>query len=281
MSMSSPSIPRVSASVVVLCPNTKPNFSGFSVLMVQRPLKAGEEGQGITTVFPGGMFEKEDATMQYCAVRELFEETGMLLAFKKHDTPSEQYGFSDRVDLSESEVKSLRPLGFQTVLKKLGLQPSITNFQPWSNWITPLGVKRRYDTKFYITAVSDKGCTLPDNSEIDRIVWFEPKQALQLARDRKIFLAVPQFYILNQLANINSVESVLKCSDGRSFTAILPELKFYRDGVWNLLLPGDSSFGAGKVLSRKGKKHRLVQDERSKAEAKALTWIIQKTESNL
>lgn len=276
-----PAIPRLSASVLVLSPRTQLNAPGFSVLMVQRPLKG--ENMAQAHVFPGGMHEKEDSSLEYCGVRELFEETGMLLALPWHDTLSEQDGLAGHIDLTEEEVRSLRPLGFQGALKKLGARASTVNLRPWAHWITPKFLKRRYDTMFYITAVTEKGCTLPDNSETIGMDWFEPAQALQLSRENKVNLAPPQFYILHDLARFSTVEDVLSYSEGLTIPTMLPDLRPDPEGHgYTIILPGDCIYENGKDLTTKGARHRLIRERSSNSrKLNTSSWIVQKTESNL
>jgi len=277
--MTSPAIPRISASLLVLAPRTQPNSPGFSVLMVQRPLKG--ENMAQAHVFPGGMHEDDDSSKEYCAVRELFEETGMLLGLPWHDTLSEQDGLAGHIDLNEDEVRSLRPLGFHGALKKLGARPSIVNLRPWAHWVTPKYLKRRYDTMFYLTAVTEKGCTLPDNSETIGIDWFEPKQALQLARENQINLAPPQFYILHDLARFKTVDDVLNYSEGLTITTMQPDVRPDPTG-YTIILPGDCCYENNKDLTTKGPRHRLIREQTSNPQKlNTSSWIIQKTGSTL
>lgn len=280
--MCGPTIPRLSACAMVLNPKKSPHLPGFTVLMVQRPVKQKAwKGERMAEghVFPGGIFQHEDdPTMQHCAVRELFEETGMLLAQPEQEV--DRGIFSGHFTLSVEEIRSLRPLGFQGALSKLGLRPSIRNLKPWAQWISPKFLKRRYDTKFYVTAVESKKSTLPDNSETIKIDWFDPEQALELARARVLNLAPPQFYILHQLTQFCTVEDVLNYTEGLSITAMQPDARKHPVDGWTLLLPGDTCYQiTGEDLARKGPRHRLILDERSRAEKlDTATWIIHKSD---
>lgn len=114
-----------------------------------------------------------DVAFRICAVRETFEESGVLLV-----VPSEEAGpgkgVSDRWDSRLiAKWRSLvleNPQHFIRMCRELECVPNIWALYEWGNWLTPLrgsGQQRRYDTAFYICCLQDIPDTLQDQKEIE------------------------------------------------------------------------------------------------------------------
>lgn len=134
-----------------------------------------------------------DVAFRICAVRETFEESGVLLVVpsEKADTLSTDHhaGVNDTSDncatrlaltaLSDRWDKSLiaewrslvleNPCNFILMCRELECLPNIWALHEWGNWLTPTGgspQQRRYDTAFYLCCLKDIPDTLQDQKEI-------------------------------------------------------------------------------------------------------------------
>lgn len=136
--------PRDSASVLVLDGSTTP----WRVLMMRRP--GGSDFAPGAWVFPGGSVGLDDAAQsdgaRAAAVRELWEEVGLLLAWSRSGGRRRLATTADAVRVREAVDSGL---GFWPALEELGLVAAPERLVPLTRWITPSRVRRRFDTRFY------------------------------------------------------------------------------------------------------------------------------------
>ncbi|KAH9966816.1 NUDIX hydrolase domain-like protein [Russula dissimulans] len=196
---------RPSASLVVV-------NSSNEVLLVHRNPKATSFAG--THVFPGGNYdEKQDESYKMTAIRETFEETGLLLASSMSNASPND---AAALDASRESVHAGRSL-FRDFLKQNSLSADVRVLLPFTEWITPLGTPRRFHTRFYVaflssslraSGFSEGGAWLqrlptPDGGqEVVETRFVHPRDALAEHRAKKIALMPPQHYILTTLADI-------------------------------------------------------------------------------
>ena len=218
--------PRAAATVVML----RDAADGLEVLMQKR--HAASSVLGGAFVFPGGKLDPADteldmaahldqdpaalhaalgepglspveaAGLHVTALREAFEESGLLLA---HDVTKR---------LAElAAMRVTRGLSFNRLLADLSLRLDTGNLAPWSRWITPKVpsvTSKRFDTRFFIAVVNDEVEVSHDNHEAVESVWVKPRAALASYWSGTMALAPPQIMSLAHLARHGSAGSVLE-----------------------------------------------------------------------
>ncbi|KAI0672900.1 hypothetical protein C8Q78DRAFT_686786 [Trametes maxima] len=201
---SPPAIPRPSASIIVV-------NSENEILLVHRNPKSKSFANA--HVFPGGNYdEKQDGGdgMPFTALRELFEESGLLLVHpssKKTPTDSE-------LDAAREAIHTQTRM-FRDFLAQYDLRPNVESLLPFTQWVTPPFVPRRFHTQFYIAFLDearaagfsrgDKMDRLPTpdgGQEVIAARFVHPTHALQEFAAKKISLFPPQFYLLTTLADV-------------------------------------------------------------------------------
>ena len=81
--------------------------------------------------------------------------------------------------------------------------------RPWSNWITPVGEPRRYDTRFFVAAVPDGQVADGETSEAAEVMWTTPLGALEQWKAGGSILLPPTWSQLTSLADFTDTDAVL------------------------------------------------------------------------
>ncbi|RWS17011.1 Nucleoside diphosphate-linked moiety X motif 19-like protein, partial [Dinothrombium tinctorium] len=186
-----------------------------------------------------------DIGLRITAIRETFEETGVLLV----GLPSA------KLDLKTSEVKNLNEWRlrvqsdakyFADLCLEIGVCPDIWSLFEWWNWLTPesLGHKR-FDTIFYICCLDEIPQTQIDGKEVCLIEWTRPQKMLEEHIQKRAFLAPPQIYELSRLLNFNEYKNLRDFALKREKLGIQrwsPSMLGFKDGIL-LAFPGDDEYG--------------------------------------
>lgn len=253
--------PRPAATVVLLRPSgDRPTghgsgVAGFEVFVLRRV--ASMAFAPSMTVFPGGGVDPADAEpvpwrgpdpawfahrfgqsgpgvaerarrVVVAAVRELWEETGLLLAVPSADatgaasartgpgpspSPSSPSPSSSpsppSSSLSVSSSLSLLSSSFGARLARDHLAIDATRLRPWAHWVTPPGRPRRYDTLFFVAALPDGAAPRLSTTEADEGAWATPEALLAADGAGSVRLMPPTRAVLTDLARHATVAEIL------------------------------------------------------------------------
>lgn len=169
------------------------------------------------------------------AVREIFEETGVLLA-----SPVDDEGGTPRLDPSVAADLRARLVahetGFGEVLleHRLVLRSDLLRYR--AHWITPEVEPRRYDTRFFVAAVPEGQSPDGETSEADHAEWIRPQAVLDSFADGDLLLMPPTIVCLEELAGVTTVSGAL--AQEIEVAPVLPELVMTEAGpAMRALLP--------------------------------------------
>lgn len=174
------------------------------------------------------------------AIREMFEEAGVLLA-------TDGEGRSVRFDGTVGPMAAWRVRlhdGQGTLLDLVleeGLRLRGAALLPWSRWITPTFEPRRFDTRFFLATLPEGQEPLHDQRETTAGEWLSPTEALEAFGARRIQLAPPTLRTLEELRELPTVEAALAAASSRSMAPITP-VAVQEGGVFVLALPGDPAY---------------------------------------
>ena len=175
--------------------------------------------------FPGGQLDKEDgsiavagfdrdeAVMRACAVREFFEETGVLLARGAERLSLEQIS-AKRLALAEG-TKS-----FKQILEEGDLEIRGSDFEPAGRWVTPHFAPRRFDTWFFLAWMPEGQEALIETGELETGEWIRPCEAFDRWHHGDIIMAPPTLHIIQTLA-----KHVDRLADLPSALTAIPEAR--------------------------------------------------------
>lgn len=176
------------------------------------------------------------------AVRETFEESGVVLAGSDADTvvadTTADDWETDRLALLD------RSLSLAAMLDRRGLVLRADLLRPWAHWITPEVEPRRFDTRFFVAALPVGQRTRDVGGEADKVIWMRPSDALAAFERGEIGLMPPTAFTLGELAAYDSVADVLAAGDARDVKPVLPKILVTDDDEAHLLLPHDEGYPA-------------------------------------
>ncbi|WDI31191.1 NUDIX domain-containing protein [Hyphococcus flavus] len=227
----------------------------FEVLMVER--HANIEFAGGAMVFPGGRMEASDADkawLAHCdgleqtpeheishrvaAIREAFEETGMLLARKDGEfLGREAMNFEDlRGSVEEKDAL------FLELICKEKLKLALDALHLFARWRPPKeATHKRFDTWFFAAKAPPKQQARPDGGEATDVIWTQPKDVLadkDAGRRKMIF---PTTRNVELLGVSNNTEEAIAFANERPIRPVTPAPET-RDGVAYLTIPEDLGY---------------------------------------
>ncbi|MCT2589896.1 NUDIX hydrolase [Streptomyces sp. N2-109] len=173
------------------------------------------------------------------AVRETFEESGVLLA-----GPDAETVVADTTSAAwEADRAALvaRELSFAGFLHRRGLLLRSDLLGCWARWITPEFEPRRYDTWFFVAVLPAGQRTRNASTEADRTLWIKPADAAA-GYDRGEFLMMPPTVTtLREIRHHPSAAAALSASADRDLTPVLARARLLGDDIV-LSWPGHDEF---------------------------------------
>lgn len=233
--MSEKAKPRQAATVILL---RRTESGGFETFLTRRP--DDMPFLGGMYCYPGGSVTKDDASavmMQRCiglsaaaarkivgaefgsnqaiafwaaAIRELFEEVGVLLAVTVSGAPFAitQMGADRLAEIHHALLHS--SLTFTALLEHQKLYCDLASLGYFSHWQTPTQIAMRFDTRFFVAALPDGQAPLEHSYEVAHSLWLTPEQAMDRHERGDLPMTFPTFASLRTLADFDTLESVLK-----------------------------------------------------------------------
>jgi 8-oxo-dGTP pyrophosphatase MutT (NUDIX family) len=257
-----PAPARDSATVMLV----RDGAEGLEVFMLERHLNSDFAGGAY--VFPGGTIDprdldpeaatyldgpdaveaakhidaSEDRALAFflCAIRETFEEAGVLLARRDGDAVR-----FEEADVEERFAEYRRDFnareGSLTALAKHeGLRYAGDLLHYYARWITPEFAPKRYDARFFVATMLEGQSPLHDDVETTASTWIRPADALSRAAEGLFSIIFPTRKTLESLSGFATAEHVIASTRGKEIPALLPTVVL-ADGQPKVVLPGDST----------------------------------------
>jgi 8-oxo-dGTP pyrophosphatase MutT (NUDIX family) len=228
-------------------------------------------------IFPGGALDAADATAAACAlcarlddpaasrllrlergglaywvaaIRESFEEAGILLACDAHGNPVtlRDVAAIARFDAERARLNAGEG-DFVAFMETEGLRLAVDQLVYFGHWITPVGAPRRYDTRFFIARAPSGQEPLHDNVETIGHVWVQPHAALTAHARGEFSMRTPTVKTLETFAQHRSVDELMAVMRAlHEIPAMLPRIS--RDG--RRVLPGEPGYEEAASVQGRG-----------------------------
>jgi 8-oxo-dGTP pyrophosphatase MutT (NUDIX family) len=193
-------------------------------------------------VFPGGSVDPGDrdivedsalckigdgldaAALQFrvAAIRETFEESGILLALPR--------GSQDLIAASRAAAVADAHRGalcegktsFREILTMNELIPAVDRLAHYAHWITPEGQPKRFDTHFFLAKAPPEQVGAHDGRESTDSIWVSPQEALDGGKSGRFILPFPTTRNLIKLGKQPSVEAALEDARASRVVTVMP-----------------------------------------------------------
>lgn len=241
---------RSAASVLVL----RNGAQGMEVLLVRRPERNDDRSSG-AYVFPGGTLDPEDAALHpfctglddagasarldvptngldyyLCAIREAFEEAGLLYARDAAGQLVALESFDAATRASLREAARYGGKGLSHVCESLGLRIAVDQLVYVSHWLTPPGLPKRFDTRFFLALAPAGQTAMHDGVEAVDHRWIRPADALDESSGMT-FVNVTR-KMLQSIVHFTHAEACLNhARQLRTIVQIMPRLAVGPKGV--------------------------------------------------
>ncbi|MDK1024645.1 MAG: NUDIX domain-containing protein [Gammaproteobacteria bacterium] len=240
-------VPVPAATILIL----RDSPDGMEVFMVVRHHQIDFASGAL--VFPGGKVAAGDEavrdrctgaqhlddtqfSLQVAAIREAFEECGILLAAERGSQDlikGARLATLDhyQVPLSKGEMT------IGEFLEKEDLVLQLDRLHHFAHWITPEMMPKRFDTHFYLAIAPADHIAVHDGHESVDSVWIKPEQALQEAQAGKRTIIFPTRLNIEMLARSQSVAEALKDAANRDIVTVTPWTEKRQAGVYLCIQP--------------------------------------------
>lgn len=244
------------AATVLLLRN---GAQGLEVLMVVRHHEI-DFARG-AAVFPGGKVSSADRDerwrtrcagltgigdvqreLRIAAVRETFEECGLLLARRggRLVDGDERHAIRERWHARVAADAA----AFVELAVEEDLELALDLLLPFAHWVTPAVSPKRFDTHFFVAAAPPGQVAVHDGSEAVDSFWTPPSAALQQCERRERVIIYPTLCNLALLARSPSVNDAFAAAGARTVQRLQPTLARRSDGKMIPVLPDDSGYPA-------------------------------------
>jgi len=251
--------PRPAATIVVI----REQNQKLEILMLRRSAQAAAASGA--HVFPGGGVDEVDAEVvrrglvagldaasagqrlelgsgalaYYCAaLRELFEEAGLLIALN---------AAGDLVEVSDVQLVAWRAelvtakVGWPEFLEREGLRLALGEMHYLAHWVTPENRSRRFDTRFFLAVAPVGQVARADGHEVTEHLWTTASAALHLLETAQWTMLVPTVHTLRRLAAMGSVDEALAHATTSRVQRTQPR-EVEHEGRIVVVLPGEPGY---------------------------------------
>jgi 8-oxo-dGTP pyrophosphatase MutT (NUDIX family) len=254
-------VPRPAATVLTL----RDGANGYEILMLRRNVLS--DFMGGAYVYPGGAVDEEDGdddlayglndriasarlgvtegglAYYVASLRELFEEAGLLIAC---DNDGEPARLTERSDLerlaAQRRALNAGELRFVDMLREENLRVDLRGVAYLAHWVTPVGLPRRYDTRFFVALAPAGQLATHDAGETVDDQWVRPVEALAAHARGEFTMMPPTVHNMEAVANFPQADDVLAYARSLGPVAAIRPRAVPRDGGPEILLPGDEGF---------------------------------------
>lgn len=256
--MTTEAIARPAATILLI----RDGKRGLEVFMVVRHHQIDFASGAL--VFPGGRVDKGDHTLaaneafvrsptrdmpfRIAAIRETFEECGVLLARPRGN---DRLVTADELLKIEQQYRAplaAGDIGFDVVLGEHDLLPATDMLEHYAHWITPAHQPKRYDTQFYLVEAPPEHVAVHDGHESVDSIWIRPAEALAETEAGRYKLVFATLKNLEKLSRRSCVADAMATARSSMVVTVQPKSAKIDDVRRKLIIPVEAGYGGPEFI---------------------------------
>nr|CAD7440510.1 unnamed protein product [Timema bartmani] len=187
-------------------------------------------------------------SLRITAIRETFEECGLLLCkrkntFNKDDSNWASYLSGHEILQWQRRVQK-DPSEFFNLCKHFECYPDVLALQAWRVWLTPTHRMQRFNTAFFLTTLDQRPPTIVDELEATEVRWDTSEKLLELSQSGRISVPIPQIYELTKIKNFRTINSLMEFASNKNNESCAVWMSIHKkcdEGIV-AILPGDDTY---------------------------------------
>ena len=253
---------RLAATVMLL----RDSSEGPQVFMMRRHIESDFVGGAY--VFPGGRVDPADneaedlcegldeasasrnlqlenggLALYVAAIRECFEEAGVLLAYDQEGSLLD-FRRPELAARADAERRALNngDTDFLTIIREQNWRLATDRMHYWAHWITPEGQPKRFDTRFFLATAPPNQAAVHDDKELIHSAWVTPSEALAKGKNREWMIIFPTVRNLMTLLDFETSAEAETAGRKRGAVETLQPRIIKTEGGIQAVLPGDPGY---------------------------------------
>jgi 8-oxo-dGTP pyrophosphatase MutT (NUDIX family) len=249
-------VPRPASTILLLRDNAQQEIEVF--MMVRHHEIEFSSG---ALVFPGGSVDAADReiiarpelhsggegcdeaalSFRIAAIRETFEESGILLARPRGSKDLVEAKRAAEIEARHRVALAERKTTFLDVLTESEMVLALDGLVPYAHWVTPQGMSKRFDTWFFLAAAPPEQLGAHDGQESTDSLWLSPREAVEGGASGRFKLPFPTTRNLIKLGKQPNVKVALDDARGKPVITVMPVLTLSNGGR-QLRIPREAGY---------------------------------------
>ncbi len=195
-----------------------------------------------------GRLSTEDLAFRVAAIRETFEECGVLFARPRESVELIDAETLKRLEQQHRAALNAGSIGFDSMLESEGLVPASDLLVHFAHWITPKSQPKRYDTQFFLAEAPPAHLAVHDGWEAVESIWITPAQALADAAAGKYKLVFATAKNLEKLGHSRTVHEAMATARAAKVVTVQPRGIRLEGGKRLLRIPMEAGYGGSEFI---------------------------------
>ncbi|HRK19545.1 MAG TPA: NUDIX domain-containing protein [Hyphomicrobiaceae bacterium] len=254
-----PAPARPSATIMLV----RDGADGIEIFMVKRDRMVDLASGAL--IFPGGKVEEDDANVEIpwgtslfgpepkywiAAVRETFEEAGVLIAAREGDPDVVEEAVARVLEERHRVALNAKTMKFSEFMRQHDLVPAFDHMVHFAHWTSPETLAKRFDTHFFLVEMPDGQLAEHDGSEAVSSAWCKPADLLSDAESGREFLVPATRLNIELLSESRTVREAMAAARARTAPEVMPVLRKDERGV-RAVIPADAGYKTTEVFVSK------------------------------
>jgi 8-oxo-dGTP pyrophosphatase MutT (NUDIX family) len=219
------------------------DFNSGALVFPGGAVDAGDHDiAGKPELYAGGeALNAEALGFRIAAIRETFEESGILLAKPLGSTALVDAKRAAEIEATNRAALCEGKTTFLKILTDSGMLLALDELVPYAHWITPEGMPKRFDTWFFLAAAPPEQAGAHDGKESTDSIWVSPREALAGGESGRFKLPFPTTRNLIKLGKHRTVQAALDAARGKPVVTVMPVMT-KDNGGRQLRIPADAGY---------------------------------------